>query len=426
MRPWLIGVAALAAAVGMIPWLSGLTPPQPVPEMPLAKVDTSAEAMPPLPPAIPPMTGLDLTHIALDDEGASAPATGHRVARLTIDPELQRTAVAIMRSHQLPQASIVMTDPATGNVLVYASRAESGPLRDGCAEATAPAASVFKIITGSALVQDAGLTPDTRECYSGGEHEISALDLEENPQRDRWCVTLAGAMGRSVNTVFGRLAQQHLKPKSLEDMAAAYGFGEPVPFDVTGQVSTLKLPSDPLGYARTAAGFWNSTLSPLQAASISTTLARGGESVRLTIVREVHEPGGALIYSAQPSAPLRRVVARETAAAVTTMMEHTVGEGTSYRAFHDPSGASFLPGVTVAGKTGTLSDGDHLYTWFTGFAPSRTMPGVRPVAIAVLVVNHPTWKTKANVVAREMLRAYFAEQKVERVTRPSLGTVAKK
>jgi peptidoglycan glycosyltransferase len=426
MRPWLIGVAALAVAVGSIPWLSGLNPPRPVPEMPLAKVSPSVEEMPPLPPAIPPMTGLDLTHIALDDEGASAPATGHRVARLTIDPELQRTAMGVMRSHQLPQASIVMTDPATGNVLVYASRAESGPLRDGCAEATAPAASVFKIITGSALVQDAGLTPDTRECYSGGEHEISQLDLEENPQRDRWCVTLAGAMGRSVNTVFGRLAQQHLKPKALEDMAEAYGFGHSLPFDVAVQASTLKLPSDPLGYARTAAGFWNSTLSPLQAASISTTLARGGEAVRLTIVRDVREPGGAVIYTASPAAPLRRVVAKETAQAVTTMMEHTVSEGTSYRAFHDLAGASFLPGVTVAGKTGTLSEGDHLYTWFTGFAPSRTMPGVRPVTIAVLVVNHPTWKTKANVVAREMLRAYFFQQNVERVTRPSLGTVAKK
>ena len=146
----------------------------------------------------------------------------------------------------------------------------------------------------------------------------------------------------------------------------------------------------------------------------------------MTIAREVREPGGALIYAAPPGAPLRRVVSKETAAAVTTMMEHTVSEGTSYRAFRDASGAPFLPGVSVAGKTGTLSEGDHLYTWFTGFAPSRTVPGVRPVAIAVLVVNHPTWRLKANVVAREMLRAYFAAQNVEHVPRASLGVVARK
>ena len=46
------------------------------------------------------------------------------------------------------------------------------------------------------------------------------------------------------------------------------------------------------------------------------------------------------------------------------------------------------------------------------------MPGVKGVAIAVLVVNLPTWQVKANVVAREMLHAYFAEQKVPGLLRP--------
>ena len=55
------------------------------------------------------------------------------------------------------------------------------------------------------------------------------------------------------------------------------------------------------------------------------------------------------------------------------MMEHTVSEGTSWRAFHDPHGAAFLPGIEVAGKTGTLTDGEahRYYTWFTGFAPAH-------------------------------------------------------
>jgi len=74
----------------------------------------------------------------------------------------------------------------------------------------------------------------------------------------------------------------------------------------------------------------------------------------------------------------------------------------------------------VAGKTGTLTD-DHaqrFYTWFTGFAPSHPVPGVRPIAVAVLVVNGPSWRVKANVVARQVLQAYFAEQKVPGVARP--------
>jgi len=106
------------------------------------------------------------------------------------------------------------------------------------------------------------------------------------------------------------------------------------------------------------------------------------------------------------------------------MVEHTVAEGTSFRAFHDARRTSFLPGITVAGKTGTLTD-DHAqryYTWFTGFAPSQPVPGIRPVAVAVLVVNGPSWRIKANTVAREILQAYFAEQKVPGVSRPKLMT----
>ena len=118
--------------------------------------------------------------------------------------------------------------------------------------------------------------------------------------------------------------------------------------------------------------------------------------------------------------PGKRAIGRETAQALTTMMETTVREGTSYRAFHDGHGRSFLPGIVVAGKTGTLTDGQEqrFYTWFTGFAPARPIPNVRQVAIAVLVVNKPTWHVKANVIAREMLREHFAREKVPNVSRP--------
>jgi membrane peptidoglycan carboxypeptidase len=127
-----------------------------------------------------------------------------------------------------------------------------------------------------------------------------------------------------------------------------------------------------------------------------------------------------------PTKTSRRVVTPAAAEALTTMLEHTVSEGTSFRAFHDAKGAPFLPGITVAGKTGTLSDdrAHHFYTWFTGFAPSHPVEGVRAVAIAVLVVNDPTWRVKANVVAREMLQSYFASRKAVGVSYPKIEKVA--
>ncbi len=378
---------------------------------------------------LPLIPGLDLVHIGYDDRGATAPASEGRVARLTLQPNLQRFAQSLLAAHKFPEASVVMIDTATGHVIVYASYIDNGPPRDLCVEATAPAASIFKVVTGAALVEDSRLTPDTRQCYAGGGTEgLGARDLVDDPARDKWCVTLAGAMGRSLNPVFARLAIKHLKPFQLEVMARNFGFGEPVPFDVPVQASGVTIPSEPLEFARTSAGFWNTTLSPLEAAWIGTTLARGGEAVRPMIVKDLAASTGEVLYSAPPAPLVRHAVTRETAAAVTTMMESTVREGTSFRAFHDMRKKSFLPGISVAGKTGTLSDAraHRYYTWFMGFAPSRPQADLRTVAVAVLVVNQPEWQVKANVVARDMLRAYFSELTVPRVTKPSPAAIARR
>ncbi len=391
-----------------------------------ARISTTSETK--REPSLPAIAGLDLTKIAVKIDGATAPAAEGRTVRLTVDPELQRTAVELMAAHHLPEASIVMIDPATGRVLVYASHLERGAERDLCAEATAPSASVFKVVTGSALVEDAHATADTRECFNGqGSERIEARDLVDDPKKDKYCTTLAGAMGRSLNVVFAKLAQKDLQPAQVEAMARRYGYGDAVPFDVPVQPSGVTIPGEPLEFARTSAGFWNTTLSPLEAAWMSATIARGGEAVRPLIVDDVRDPSGEVVYTSPPAPVLRRVVKPETAQAVTAMMESTVNEGTSFRAFHDAHGRAFIPNVPVAGKTGTLTDAQQsrYYSWFTGFAPSRPSVDAKSVAIAVLIVNDPNWSVKANVVARDMLRAYFAAQNIPNVTRPSPNAIAR-
>jgi cell division protein FtsI/penicillin-binding protein 2 len=222
-------------------------------------------------------------------------------------------------------------------------------------------------------------------------------------------------MGRSINTIFARLALKGLKPAELEAAAGALGFGAPVPFDLPVATSQIRLPDDSLGFARTAAGFWNTTLSPLEGAMLASTVANQGEVLRPVLVDAVTD-GTRTVYRAPPPKPLRRAVRAETAAALTSMMETTVTNGTSFRAFHDPEGRPFLPGIAVAGKTGTLTRAEtrQFYTWFVGFAPSRSPE----IALAVLVVNRPKWRVKANVVARDVLRAYFAGKGFSGVSRP--------
>ena len=376
MRSWMVALAAVGLVAALVP-MARTSHGAPGPEVPIAQVTgaTSAPVTPPVPVehAIPVNTtvslaGLDLARIGLGDDGATAPLDHERTARLTVDPVLQEAAWNAMAARHVPEASIVLLDPQTGELLVYASHIEGAPMRDLIVQARAPAASVFKIVTASALVDDAALGPDTRQCYSGGEERIVASDLVDNPARDRWCVTLAGAMGRSVNAVFARLASKLLDGPKLEHAAKSFSFGQAIPFDVAVEASTIHVPDDTLGFARTAAGFWNTTLSPLHAAWMSATVQRGGESVRPVIVREVVGKEGVVAEAPVSRAAHAEVISASTAEALTTMMEHTVSEGTSYRAFHDAARRPFLPGITVAGKTGTLTDehAQRFYTWFTG------------------------------------------------------------
>jgi penicillin-binding protein A len=415
MRTWIAIVGAITCVAAFVPLVQhGASADQ---SQLRALPAPSSSAAAPKRPSLLPLAGIEIDKLVVREDEVTAPAPLGRIARLSIDPALQRAASRLLREYAFPEAAVVVLDTTGGRVLAWASHVEKGPARDLCLEATAPAASVFKIITGAALVETAGLGPDSRQCYSGGESRINAVDLVDDPKRDRWCATLAEAMGRSINSVFARLAVKNLTPSDLTSMAGAFGFGDPLPFDVPVAASSLYIPEDKLGFARTAAGFWNTTMSPLEAATIANTVANRGELVRPVIVESVVDAAGSL-YQAPKRAVLRRAIQPETAAALTSMMETTITRGTSYRAFHDGEGRAFLPKVPVAGKTGTLTRAEtqQFYTWFVGFAPSRAPE----VAIAVLVVNTPSWRAKANVVAREILRAYFAAKGTPGVSRPYL------
>jgi cell division protein FtsI/penicillin-binding protein 2 len=87
------------------------------------------------------------------------------------------------------------------------------------------------------------------------------------------------------------------------------------------------------------------------------------------------------------------------------MMLRTVRDGTSRHAFLDGRGRAQLPGISVAGKTGSLSTGEpyRAYSWWVGFAPADHPR----IALAALIVNSPKWRIKSSFLARELLREYL-------------------
>ena len=365
---------------------------------------------------LPDLDGLDLTRLKLHPERVTTPLKGGRVAELTLDSEVQRAAQKVMRRYSVPEAGVVLMDVSTGELVAYASQVLNGDSFDVNVRAEAPAASVFKIVTGAALVEQAQLTAKTEQCYHGGRSRIMPDELIDDPKRDKWCTSLAMAMGRSINVVFARLAKKHLTPESLTAVGGALGFGAPVPFAADNEPSTIELPEDPVEFARSAAGFWHTSLSPLAGASLAQTIANKGITLEPRIVSAVLKGNEKVWEEDRDPNVLRRAVKPETAKEVTRMMIQTVASGSAFKAFHDGKRRPFLPGMQIAGKTGTLTrhKANRHYTWFVGFAPAHDPE----VAVSALVVNTPIWRIKAHQLAREVLRAYFAKQGRRGVTRP--------
>lgn len=366
----------------------------------------------------PALEGIDLARLTIEQDQVTAPAAASRTAILSLDPELQRTVKRLLVYRGVTEGSVIVMDLRSGRLLVYASVNE-GAHRDINVEATAPAASVFKVVTATALVSQ-GISIDHKECYRGGQSGFSMSDLIFDEQRDKWCATLAGAVGRSLNIIMGRLAKDHLTPQILGATAKAYGFGAPIAFDVPVAPSQLTLSEDDeLEFARTAAGFWNTTLSPMHALTIAQIVAKNGVAIRPVIVNSIVNERGKVLYRA-PAAPqvIRRVMQPELAEAVGKTMQETFKNGTAHGDFYDRKGRAFLPNVQLAGKTGSLTNSKQRYfTWLVGYAGLKEPD----VAYAVMVNNGPKWRTKAPLLTREVLRAYYASQGAQGITEPPVN-----
>jgi cell division protein FtsI/penicillin-binding protein 2 len=306
--------------------------------------------------------------------------------------------------------AIVAIDPHRGQVLAWAG------LRGGTAAPSvvtttlAPAASLFKIVTTTALLEK-HVDPNRTVCIEGGTSGISAEHLRRPKSGHALCGPFREALGRSRNAVFAQLVTRFLAKDDIVRTAERFGFNGDAPLDVPVPVGTLTVPDGELPFARAAAGFVGSRLSPVGAVNLATIVATRGRMLRLHVVKRAE---GFELPRRRRFA--RRVMEEDTARELVRMMEVTVHTGTSVGAFTDEDGRNYLGDVRAAGKTGTLqpNDDDPTTSWFIGFAPSR-----KPrLVISVLLENGPLWRRKANEVGRDLFRAYFASRGFRGVTMP--------
>jgi len=339
-------------------------------------------------------------------------ADGTRI-RLTVEPELQQTADRLLRRYHLPYASIVLLSVRTGRILAMAGYSKADPgltSRQLALQAWAPAASVFKLVTVAALIERNKARTMTRVCYHGGLRRLTAANLTDDPKKDTTCHTLADAVGMSLNPVVGKLARKRLSRNELLDTANRFGWNAAIDFDLGMRPSLAAIPAEEIPRARVAAGFWQTTLSPLHGALVVQALANGGVMVRPRLVDEIRRPDGQKVKL--PERWRKQVVTPFTAKVVGRMMVLTTTVGTARDGFYDRKGRAYLPTVKVAAKTGTLTRKSPPmdYNWLVGFAPFD-----RPqVAFAILIGNEVRWRTKPHFLARQLLQAVFARRRQDR------------
>ena len=329
----------------------------------------------------------------------------------TLVPEIQEAAATAAEA-EAGDVAIAAIDPATGDVLAIVSEPTYDPnplasqdpevVRDSWDELNAdpekpllsrssdelfPPGSTFKLVTASAALEN-GFGPESL-WPNPNELDLPLTDATIENFGGSTCsggsqITLADALRQSCNVVFGAVGLE-LGADKLAAQARAYGFtaeaGEDlVPFDIPWTSGVFPAPEtfegrDP-AVAISAIGQQDVAANPLQMALVAGAIANDGVEMQPRLVTEARDPSGRVIAEFQPR-EFSRPLSPENAAALTQMMVGVVEAGTGT--------AAQIPGVTVAGKTGTAQhgEGEDPYAWFVCFAPAEAPR----IAVAVIVLD---------------------------------------
>ncbi len=267
----------------------------------------------------------------------------------TIDPALQDRITGLFAEHHVPYGAFVAISPKTGKVLAmaeYSGKSSGDPHL--ALRATYPAASLFKLITASAAIENGKVEPDTVIRFNGGLYTLTPKNWGDNPKRDKNKITLADAMGKSCNVAFAKVALRWLGVEDLLHYAENFGFNKALDFELPVQISQASLENTRESIAKTAAGFGNVTLSPLHGALIASAIGNNGRMIAPRIVEKISLNGRELDNCISP----------ETAGKLRYMMTKTIESGTSRHAFHTRKGKAYLKDIVIGGKTGSLEGND--------------------------------------------------------------------
>jgi peptidoglycan glycosyltransferase len=314
---------------------------------------------------------------------ASSPRKAHAV-RSSIDLRIQAAAAQAVGGRL---GGIAALDPGTGRIRALAGIAFSAPQ---------PPGSTFKMITATAALEDKAVK--TSSTFPVETHAVIDGVSLSNANGESCGGTFAESFAESCNSVFAPLGVK-VGAKKLVATAERFGFNETpsVPGAAPSTLPPAAEVGSPLAVGSTAIGQGKVLATPLEMAVVADTIASHGIRHRPTLLEHGGRSRGIHVTSKR--------VARTVEQLMVGVVQH--GTGTS----------AAIPGVSVAGKTGTAELGSTVGptgtqtagdtdAWFAAFAPTRrprivaaalfvkagaggqtAAPAVRPVLIAGLSAN---------------------------------------
>ncbi len=352
----------------------------------------------------------------------------------TVDRRIQEAAERAMAGHA---GAVVVMDPRNGDILAMTSspafaldqftgnldreewlrlvRDPMTPLMNRALQSQYAPGSVFKVIVTAAGLQEGSLTP-MDHTYCNGEYHLGAWTFKDWKEGGHGHVDLRSALINSCNIFFYQ-AGFKVGPDALARYAQAFGFGVPSGIDLGSEKPGL-VPFPEWKRKRYGRG-WQAgdtvnmsigqgqlLVTPLQVARMMAAVANGGVLWKPRLVERVERADGSLAYSSSS-----RTTGQVTLSPVVwNFLRHAltgvVNEGGT-------GAAARIPGVEIAGKTGTAqsvaksdSSKGQDHAWFASFAPADDPQYV----VVVLVERGGKGGQVAAPIARQIYQAIFLEK----------------
>jgi len=348
---------------------------------------------------------------------------------LTIDADLQQLAENLLRTTG-KSGAVVAIDPKDGGVLAFCSEPDfdldilngttrkkewaeialspQKPLYNRAIQAIYPPGSTYKMVLAIAGLEEGIIKPQDAIFCTGGWN-FGGRTFHCHGGHAHGTVNLKKAIIESCNIYFYQLMLK-VGLERWNKYGRMFGFGQREGIDLAGERKGL-LPDAAYYDRRYGEGRWTRGYlvslgigqgelgaTPLQLANYTATIANNGTLHEPHVVKGYRDTRTG-IYVPMQHVSKTLPVSKQTFGIIKEGMQGVVLQGTGTLAQ--------VPGITVAGKTGTAQNPhgqDH--AWFICFAPVENPQ----IAIAVLVENAGFGGSISAPIAREMIRYYLIDK----------------